>query len=222
MNDNIVDIQNLDLYFDKNTNKEFYALKDINLQVKKGEFCILKGVSGSGKSTLLSLIAALIKPTKGKIEVCSFPISKMPDFHRSEFRQNYVGVIFQNFNLFENLSLLENMQIPLIPLKNKEANISELLKILNLEDKKNSFVKTLSGGEKQRLAIARALINDPDLILADEPTANLDKKNSLILIDILKSLQEKGKTIIVSTHDDIFTQELKDIKLINIEDGKIK
>ncbi len=219
---NIINIENLDLYFNKDTNKEFYALKNINLQIQKGEFCILKGVSGSGKSTLLSILGALIKPTSGKVEVCSQAISKMPDFHRSNFRQNFVGFVFQNFNLFENLSVFENIQIPLIPARNKKADIEELLKILDLEDKINSFVKDLSGGEKQRVAIARALVNEPQLLLADEPTANLDKQNSLKVIEILRNLQKQGKTIIVATHDEIFEKEVQNARLIQIQDGKIK
>ncbi len=218
---NIIHIEKLNLCFNKSKSKEFCALKDIDLQIKKGEFCILKGVSGSGKSTLLAVIAALIKPSSGKIEVDKKPISKMPDFHRSNFRQNYIGFVFQNFNLFEELTVYENVKIPLIPTKNENKDIKNLLDKLGLKDKQNSYVKELSGGEKQRVAIARALVNEPKLILADEPTANLDRQNSLNIIQMLKDLHKEGKTIIVATHDDIFQNQVDTARIISLEDGKI-
>ncbi len=222
---NVIEIENLNLTFSPNTPQEFHALKNISLSVKEGEFCILKGVSGSGKSTLLSVMGALLKPTSGKLEVFSSPISKMPDFHASTFRREHLGFIFQNFNLFDEFTVLENVQTALvptnIPVVHMQDRALELLSMVNLENKKYTIARNLSGGEKQRCAIARALINNPKLILADEPTANLDRKNSENVIEILTKLNSQGTTVLVATHDEIFEQMIPDLKVIHIKEGAI-
>jgi putative ABC transport system ATP-binding protein len=221
----IVEIKKLNMIFNKGSSKEFQALKEIDFSLKKGEFCILKGVSGSGKSTLLSLIGALLKPTSGEIRVFDKPISKMPDFHTSKFRREYIGFIFQHFNLFNELSVLENVQSALVPTKTPANLMSsravEVLKLVKLEHKKDGFTRDLSGGEKQRCAIARALINKPKLILADEPTANLDLENSKNIINILKTLNKSGESIIVATHDEIFEDMVENATIVNISEGRI-
>jgi putative ABC transport system ATP-binding protein len=179
--------KDLNLTFNPDASNEFKALKNINLHITKHKLVILKGVSGSGKSTLLSLISALIKPTSGEIKVDGKLIAKLPDFHASRFRSKEFGFIFQSFNLFENLSVEENIAIPLIPLKLSQKEIdnkvNHAMKLANIQHKKSQSVKDLSGGEKQRCAIARALVNDPKIILCDEPTANLDRANSLAFIE---------------------------------------
>ena len=222
---NVIEIENLNLTFSPNTPQEFHALKNISLSVKEGEFCILKGVSGSGKSTLLSVMGALLKPTSGKLEVFSSPISKMPDFHASTFRREHLGFIFQNFNLFDEFTVLENVQTALVPTNAPVAHMQTralaLLSMVNLEKKKDTTARNLSGGEKQRCAIARALINNPKLILADEPTANLDRKNSENVIEILTKLNSEGTTVLVATHDEIFEQMVPNLKVIHIKEGAV-
>ncbi|MCG3662786.1 ABC transporter ATP-binding protein [Aliarcobacter butzleri] len=204
----MIKIKNLNKIFYENTNKEFYALKDINLNIKESSCVVLKGVSGSGKSTLLSLIATLQKPTSGEIVVENESIAKLPDFHASNFRARKIGFIFQSFNLFNELSVKDNISLPLIPLGFSQKQIDEkvikTLKLANILHKKDELVSNLSGGEKQRCAIARALVNDCEIILCDEPTANLDYENSKNFIEILKELKELKKTIIIATHDPIF------------------
>ncbi|KLE05735.1 ABC transporter ATP-binding protein [Aliarcobacter butzleri] len=204
----MIKIKNLSKIFYENTNKEFYALKDINLNIKKSSCVVLKGVSGSGKSTLLSLIATLQKPTSGEIVVENESIAKLPDFHASNFRARKIGFIFQSFNLFNELSVKDNISLPLIPLGFSQKQIDEkvinTLKLANILHKKDELVSNLSGGEKQRCAIARALVNNCEIILCDEPTANLDYENSKNFIEILKELKELKKTIIIATHDPIF------------------
>ncbi|MFW0713164.1 ABC transporter ATP-binding protein [Aliarcobacter butzleri] len=204
----MIKIKNLNKVFYENTNKEFYALKDINLNIKKSSCVVLKGVSGSGKSTLLSLIATLQKPTSGEIVVEDESIAKLPDFHASNFRARKIGFIFQSFNLFNELSVKDNISLPLISLGFSQKQIDEkvinTLKLANILHKKDELVSNLSGGEKQRCAIARALVNDCEIILCDEPTANLDYENSKNFIEILKELKELKKTIIIATHDPIF------------------
>lgn len=204
----MIKIKNLNKIFYENTNKEFYALKDINLNIKKSSCVVLKGVSGSGKSTLLSLIATLQKPTSGEIVVENESIAKLPDFHASNFRARKIGFIFQSFNLFNELSVKDNISLPLIPLGFSQKQIDEkvinTLKLTNILHKKDELVSNLSGGEKQRCAIARALVNNCEIILCDEPTANLDYENSKNFIEILKELKELKKTIIIATHDPIF------------------
>ncbi|MCG3706513.1 ABC transporter ATP-binding protein [Aliarcobacter butzleri] len=204
----MIKIKNLNKIFYENTNKEFYALKDINLNIKKSSCVVLKGVSGSGKSTLLSLIATLQKPTSGEIVVEDESIAKLPDFHASNFRARKIGFIFQSFNLFNELSVKDNISLPLIPLGFSQKQIDEkvinTLRLANILHKKDELVSNLSGGEKQRCAIARALVNNCEIILCDEPTANLDYENSKNFIEILKELKELKKTIIIATHDPIF------------------
>ncbi|MDQ1325267.1 MAG: transporter ATP-binding protein [Campylobacterota bacterium] len=222
---NVIEVEKLNLIFSPNTSREFHALKNITMSIKEGEFCILKGVSGSGKSTLLSVMGALLKPTSGKLEVFSNPVSKMPDFHASTFRREHLGFIFQNFNLFDEFTVLENVQTALIPtgtsVSHMKTRALELLSMVNLKDKKDTFARNLSGGEKQRCAIARALINNPKLILADEPTANLDKKNSENVIEILTKLNQQGTTILVATHDEIFEQMVPNLNVIHIKEGTL-
>ena len=221
----MIKIKNLNKIFYENTNKEFYALKDINLNIKKSSCVVLKGVSGSGKSTLLSLIATLQKPTSGEIVVENESIAKLPDFHASNFRARKIGFIFQSFNLFNELSVKDNISLPLIPLGFSQKQIDEkvinTLKLSNILHKKDELVSNLSGGEKQRCAIARALVNNCEIILCDEPTASLDYENSKNFIEILKELKELKKTIIIATHDPIFDNLDFVDKIINIKNGMI-
>lgn len=184
------------------------ALEDVSMEFKEGELIVIKGKSGSGKSTLLSLIAALSKPTSGEIIVDTKQISKLPDHFSSVYRRDNIGIIFQKYNLIADLSVKENILMPLVPLNlsYEELNVraNEVMKTFNIEHKADEIVKNLSGGEQQRAAIARAHIANPKIILADEPTANLDEKLSLYFIKILKEMKSKSKTILVATHDPLF------------------
>ncbi len=187
---------------------EINALSEVSFSVAKGELAVLKGRSGSGKSTILSLIASLSKPTKGKILVDNEEIVKMSDDFASAFRLKNIGFIFQRYNLFEHLSVYENLLAPLVPLsldRNEvQRRIEKVLEEFHIESKKDLPAKSLSGGEQQRVAIARALINDPKIILADEPTANLDATLAKEFITILQRLKNDKKTVVVATHDPLF------------------
>lgn len=219
-----IQIENLYRTFHHGGN-EVAVLKDINLTIQQGECVILKGVSGSGKTTLLSLIAGLDKPSGGKVLIEGEPISKLPDLFASELRAKKIGMIFQHFNLFEHLSVSENVTLPLIPsgLKMKEIHekVESALRVANIFHKQETIASRLSGGEKQRTAIARALVADPNIILCDEPTANLDRDNSLLFIEILDELHRMGKTIIIATHDPLFDSLSFECTTVPMVDGKI-
>jgi len=221
----MIKVNNLNKVFNQNTKKEFYALKNINIKIQTSSCVILKGVSGSGKSTLLSILGALSKPSSGDIIINDDSIAKLPDLHSSAFRSSNLGFIFQSYNLFNELNIEENISIPLVPLgfTQKEINkkVDVALKLANIEHKKDETVSNLSGGEKQRTAIARALVNNPDIILCDEPTANLDNENSLKFIEVMRKLKKLNKTIIIATHDPIFDKLDFVDNTINIKDGKI-
>jgi putative ABC transport system ATP-binding protein len=221
----MIKITNLNKLFNENKKNEFYALKNINLYIKNGSCVILKGISGSGKSTLLSIIGTLMKPSSGDIKIDDESIAKLPDLHASKFRARKLGFIFQSYNLFNELNVSDNISIPLIPLgySQKEIDILSIkaMNLANIHHKKDELVYNLSGGEKQRCAIARALVNNPDIILCDEPTANLDYDNSIKFINSIKKLKELKKTIIIATHDPIFEKLDFVDSIINIKNGEI-
>ncbi len=200
------------------------ALKGVDLQFKEGEFIVLKGVSGSGKSTILSLIAGLLKPTSGEVIVDNKKISKLPDHFCSEFRRDNIGFIFQKYNLISTLSVYDNIVLPLVPENLEREALEEKFQrtvtLFNIKHKEGSLVKNLSGGEQQRVAIARANINNPKIILADEPTANLDEKLSLNFIEIMRGLKATNKTIILATHDPLFFHLDFIDRIIEVKDGQ--
>jgi len=204
----MIELKNITKIYEVNKNNIVTALDNINLEIREGELVVLKGASGSGKSTILSLIAALSKPTSGEIVVETSRVSKLSDNFASDFRRDNIGFVFQKYNLIPALSVKENIILPLVPLnlhvKEIEEKLIRVLKMFHIEHKENQLVKNLSGGEQQRVAIARANVNNPKIILADEPTANLDEKLSLSFIEILKELKAEGKTIVVATHDPLF------------------
>ncbi len=204
----MIELKNITKIYEVNKNNMVTALNNINLTIKEGELVVLKGASGSGKSTILSLIAAISKPTSGEVIVGTNRASKLPDNFASDFRRDNIGFVFQKYNLIPTLSAKDNIILPLVPLnldvKEIEDKLEMVLRMFHIEHKANQLVKNLSGGEQQRVAIARANINNPKIILADEPTANLDEKLSLHFIEMLKELKRDGKTIIVATHDPLF------------------
>lgn len=220
-----INIQNLTKLYNPNKPNAFYALKNINLSIEDGEIVILKGVSGSGKSTLLSLIGGLSKPSSGEIVVNEHNIAKLPDIMSSAYRHKEIGFIFQSFNLLEGLSVYQNILAPLaLTSLSKEAmheKISQAMSLANIEHKNDQNVSSLSGGERQRCAIARAVVMEPQIILADEPTANLDKENSLIFIDILKKFKALHKTVIIATHDTLFDGLSCIDRCVHMRDGEL-
>jgi putative ABC transport system ATP-binding protein len=220
----MIQIENLHRTF-SHAGNEIKVLQDINLTIIQGECVVLKGISGSGKTTLLSLMAGLDKPSSGKVLIEGEPISKLPDIFASKLRATKIGMIFQHFNLLEHLSVNENVMLPLIPtgLKMKEiqSRVTHALSLANISHKEATLASRLSGGEKQRTAIARALVANPDIIHCDEPTANLDRDNSLLFIEILKELHNMGKTIVVATHDPLFDSLDFKNSVIPMVDGKI-
>ncbi len=221
----MITLKNVSKIYELNKNHNVKALDNINLHIKEGELVVLKGVSGSGKSTILSLIAALTKPTEGEVLVNQKRISKLPDNFASDYRQQDIGFIFQKYNLIPTLSVKENILLPLIPTNPKESKSQEklnrVLEQFQIAHKKNEIVRNLSGGEQQRVAIARAHVNNPKIIIADEPTANLDEQLSLNFIEILKQLKNEGKTIVIATHDPLFFDLDIVNRTIEVKAGKI-
>jgi putative ABC transport system ATP-binding protein len=199
------------------------VLKDVNLNVGKGEFTVISGPSGSGKTTLLNIIGGIDKPTSGKIVVFGEDLSVKDEDFLANFRCHNVGFVFQSYNLVSTLTVAENIAFPMEWIQKTEnyiaKRVEELLEIVSLQQRVEHFPFQLSGGEQQRVAFARALANNPPLLLVDEPTGNLDTKTSLKIVQILQKLKNNGKTIIVATHDEQIFQ-LADKKLC-LEDGKL-
>jgi putative ABC transport system ATP-binding protein len=203
------------------------ALDDISLEVEQGKIITIMGPSGSGKSTLLNILGAMDKPSKGEILVNDIDIGKVAESKLSSYRKNIIGFVFQSFYLLPNLDVISNVLIPLIPYKIKESDqerAQELLNLVGLGERSKSKVRKLSGGESQRVAIARALINTPKVILADEPTGNLDSETGKSIIELLIRLAEQGTTVIIVTHDPRIAHVISEHPLgqnIWIKDGKL-
>jgi lipoprotein-releasing system ATP-binding protein len=206
----MIKVKNLTHYY--NNDK---ALENINLEINKGEFICLVGESGSGKSTLLSIISTLLKPTKGELFFENLNYKNIKDI--DDFRKTNIGFIFQFHYLINYLTVKEN--IKLANEKATENEIHNLLKILRIDNLSNKYPNEISGGQRQRVSIARALINKPKVIIADEPTGNLDSKNSLNVFEIFKKLSQEQVTIIVATHDKNLAQIAN--KIYEVKDGKI-
>jgi putative ABC transport system ATP-binding protein len=221
----MIDLQHVTMTFNEGRSNAATVLRDIDLHVEPGETIVLEGVSGSGKSTLLSIIASLLKPTSGRVEIKGELVNKLPDLHASRFRNDHIGFIFQSFNLFERLSVHDNVVLPLLVTersqKEADADARKAMELANIIHKQEQSVEDLSGGEKQRCAIARALVNDPEIILCDEPTANLDRDNSLLFLESVQNMKAMGKTILIATHDPIFNSLECVDRIIRIDNGMI-
>jgi len=218
----------------KNVNKSykldddviFTAVKDVSLEIKQGEFTSIIGPSGSGKSTLMHIIGLLDQPTRGSISIDDKDVSKLNDNELSSLRNTFVGFVFQQFNLINKLTVLENILIPTIYTRSTLTydpleKARYLLKRFGLETKEKSFPNKISGGQQQRVAIARALIMNPKLILADEPTGNLDTKSGAEILKLLHELHDNEKiTIVIVTHDPNIAKQAK--RIIEIRDGEIQ
>ena len=205
-----------------NGGDEIRALDDVSLGIERGEFVAVVGSSGSGKSTLMHLLGGLDYPTRGKVVIDGVDIFSLKPDKLTVFRRRFIGFVFQSYNLIPELSVYENVTLPLglDGIKADENKVMELLSTFGIADRLNSLPCQLSGGQRQRAAIARALITKPHLILADEPTGNLDSKNSLEVTRTLISLNERfGQTIVLVTHNEGLAQMAG--RLIRIEDGRI-
>jgi len=198
-------------------------LKGINLDIKQGEFIALMGPSGSGKSTLMNIVGCLDRPTKGKFMLLGQEISKLPDEELAKVRRDELGFIFQTFNLIGRISVLKNVEVPMVlaevPRDERKARALDLLKAVGLSHRIEFSPIRISGGERQRVAIARALANDPKIIIADEPTGNLDLKSSQEVMGIMDRLHAEGRTIIMVTHNPEVTVNCD--RVIRLRDGRI-
>lgn len=200
----------------------FLALKNASFEIKQGDFVSILGPSGSGKSTLMHLLGGLDRPSEGLVEIGGIDMASLSDAQMAEFRNKNIGFVFQQFNLLPHLSSLDNVVLPLtysdIDVDRKQY-AAEMLSYFGLGEKMHRKPTQLSGGEQQRVAIARALITDPPIILADEPTGNLDSKNGEYVFDMLTLLNQFGKTIIVVTHDRVLAEKAQYV--IRIQDGEL-
>lgn len=200
-----------------------YALNDVSLHIAKHEFVAIIGPSGSGKSTLMNMLGCLDVPTSGNYILDGYEISKLNDNQLAEIRNNKIGFIFQGFNLLKKLTAVENVELPLIyqGLNHKERykRSVEALEMVGLEERIHHTPNELSGGQQQRVAIARALVSRPPLLLADEPTGNLDTKSGADVMKILHELHEQGNTIVLITHDNNIAAQAQ--RTVKIQDGKI-
>ncbi len=199
------------------------ALNDVSLSIEKGEFVAIIGASGSGKSTLLHMLGGVDRPTSGTVLVDGKDIFKQSDEQLAIFRRREIGLVYQFFNLIPVLSVVENITMPVL-LDHRRVNkerLEELLSLLGLKEKKDAFPNQLSGGQQQRVAIGRALINAPTILLADEPTVNLDSKNSQEVVELLRySNQKYNQTTVLITHDENVALQAK--RIITIQDGRIQ
>jgi putative ABC transport system ATP-binding protein len=200
-----------------------HVLKKVNLEIEKGDFIAIMGPSGSGKSTLMHIAGCLDTPTSGKVIFENKDISKLSEAELAQIRNKKIGFVFQTFNLIPRTTTLDNVQLPLIyagvEAEKRKTRARETLEQLGLKERAFHFPNQLSGGEQQRTAIARALINKPSIILADEPTGNLDSKTGKEIIDIFKKLNKEGNTVVLVTHDEQIAKNAR--KIIRIYDGEI-
>ena len=202
---------------------EVPILKDINITVREGEYVAIMGPSGSGKSTLMNLVGCLDVPTKGKVLLDSHDITKLADHHLARIRGSLIGFVFQKFNLINSLSAWENVALPLIfhgtPAEERRVRAIKILSSVGMADRINNHPNQLSGGQQQRVAIARALAVRPQMILADEPTGNLDSVTGREILALFRSLNEEGKTIVLVTHDENMAKSAR--RIIRISDGRV-
>jgi len=217
----MIRLKNITKIYGKDGGQEVTALNDVNLTIKKGDFIAIVGPSGSGKSTLMNILGMLDRPTKGEYFLNNREVNSYKDDELAKVRNKTIGFVFQKFHLLPKTSAIENVELPLIysDRKNIKGLALEALKQVGLEQRVNHKPNELSGGQQQRVAIARALVNEPEIILADEPTGNLDSKSTLEVMSIFQQLNKSGKTIILITHEQDMAMQVG--RVIKIEDGRI-
>jgi putative ABC transport system ATP-binding protein len=211
--------------FNEDRPNRFWAVDGVNLSLSEGQVTVLAGPSGSGKTTLLTLVGCLARPTEGRVLVNDRVISSLPEPFLAALRRQTFGFVFQRFNLIRGLSLLDNVMVPAYPLGIPRGALRkralELLDTLGLEPRAHARAESLSGGEAQRTALARALINDPPVLIADEPTANLDSELSLAFLEILARLRAEGRTLLLSSHDPLVREAAVVDRIIELRDGRV-
>jgi putative ABC transport system ATP-binding protein len=225
INNPIIHLKNVSKYYYMGDNVVVKAVRDINIEINKSEFVAIMGPSGSGKSTSMNLIGSLDKPTKGQIYLDGEDISELTESELAQVRGKKIGFIFQSFNLIPNLTAKENVMLPMvfqnINILKREQKAKELLNSIGLKERQDHYPNQLSGGEQQRVAIARSLANNPEVVLADEPTGNLDTKTGKIIMEFLDELHKQGKTIIMITHDPDLAKKHAEITYW-IRDGQLE
>ncbi len=221
--DYVMVVENLRKVY-RNNGIETIALNGVSFKVRRGEMVAIVGPSGSGKSTLLNMLGALDRPTEGRVIIDGVDISHADDDKRAIIRNKLIGFVFQSYNLINRLTAIKNVEMPLsiqnVPEQERRRLALEMLKEVGLDSKAFKKPTQLSGGEQQRVAIARALVTKPSIILADEPTGNLDSKSGAVVVQLLKNLARKGHTVIVVTHNMEVAREAD--RIIFIRDGKIE
>jgi len=221
----LIELSHITKIFNMGKANAFEALKGIDLTLETGRMTVFKGPSGSGKTTLLSIIACMSRPTSGRITVNHRETTSLPERFAARIRRDTFGFIFQDYNLIRGISVLENVMIPVYPTGKKYAAVKErahaLLQRLNMTPKAHERVENLSGGEQQRVAISRALINDPSVIIADEPTAHLDTELSMEFMALMVDFKKDGKTILIASHDPLVSGYEGVDRVVRLRDGEI-
>lgn len=218
----MIEVNNLQKIF-RTEEVETWALNDVSFNVADGEFVAIMGPSGCGKSTLLNILGLLDNPTKGSYKLQGVEVATLDENHRTDLRKGVIGFVFQSFNLIDELNVRENIELPLlymgVPAKERRHRAEEVMERMNISHREKHFPNQLSGGQQQRVAIARAVIAGPKLILADEPTGNLDSVNGQEVMNLLKELNQQGTTIVMVTHSRHDASYAN--RIINLFDGSI-
>jgi putative ABC transport system ATP-binding protein len=221
----MIDLINVRKVFNQGKPNEFVAIHGVSVLIDSNKVTVLKGPSGSGKTTLLSLIGCMARPTSGRIKLLDREITSLPERFLTEIRRKTFGFIFQQFNLIKGITALENVMLPAYPLGETHASLKtrgmHLLDLFNVSQKAHSKVEWLSGGEAQRITMVRALINNPSVIIADEPTAHLDTKLSQEFMEIVERLKDDKKMVLIASHDSIVYESNVIDRVVNVRDGRI-
>ena len=221
----MIELDDIHKAFNQGQPNEYWALSGISLKVATRQVTALSGPSGSGKTTLLTLLGCLARPTRGRVRLRDEDVSGLPERFLTEIRRRTFGFVFQQFNLVRGLSALDNVMLPAYPLGLPYGQLREKaenqLAGLDLGHRRDARVEWLSGGEQQRVAIARALINDPEVIIADEPTANLDTALSRQFLDILTRLIDEGRTVLLTSHDPLVVESSVVDRVVRLRDGRL-
>ncbi len=221
----MIELQGIRKAFNQGRHNEHWALAGIDLRIEAGRVTALTGPSGSGKTTLLPVLGCLARPTSGRVRFKGEDVSGLPERFLAEIRRASFGFVFQQFNLIRGLSALDNVMLPAYPLGLGHAELrgrgERLLQRLQMSHRRDAAVQWLSGGEQQRVAIARALINDPQVLIADEPTANLDSALSLEFLAILADLNADGRTVVLTSHDPLVVESAAVHRVVRLRDGRI-
>lgn len=222
----MIELVNVRKVFNAGNPSEFSAINNVSLNIAENKVTVLKGPSGSGKTTLLSIVGCMSRPSAGRVKLNGREITSLPERFLTDIRRKTFGFIFQQPNLIKGISVLENVMLPAYPMGEKRVHLKAKalhgLNELNLTNKAVSKVEWLSGGEAQRVAIVRALINDPHIIIADEPTAHLDTKLSYRFMEIIEQFKAQGKTVIISSHDPLVYDATIVDHVVNLRDGKLE